>query len=765
MQDIKEILDFHIYPNLNMPILLNELNPVDKGGYYLLNCPSCGKHESFLYKDSVYINCNRLNQCGISVSIWDYIQQNKGLSNRETLEELAANAGVSLPALKDYNEEKAIESQQKSNILEIALIYFKNLITEDIGSRACEYLLSRGYTIENIMYFQAGHFPSQETLKNYLYGRSVTEEQYQKSGLATSGLGSTHQLALPYRDPVGRLKGFIVRAISPDIEPKYKYTFGLEKDSFFNFNKSNFHKDIIIVEGFLDALHCSAKGIKNVVATGGAIPSRTQIDNAVKYGVKSFTLALDSDEAGRKATARTVDLLQQRKIPCYVVSLPLAIKDPDEFIIKKGINEFNALLRNAESSIKWKIDYIYLNQDLSTDKGIRDAKDESIEFALSLHDSLDIKNSLNIIAKNLGLSPIQLDKEFSDYLKQKARGASIENYRKLSSELQKLLHANKLDAIRPLLEDNLRYISSIQADTLIDSYTFDDFLDEIKRTPEGLLTGYSKIDDFITIKSGTLTIVAGRPRHGKTTFMLNILLNFLNKYPEKTFIFFSYEEAKKDVLVKILTLISGEIINKMQNIKNIEYYMRGRLNNLVKIPRDKIESGVRILKSYFKNSQFKIIDSPLYVNELTDTLTYLKSRYDIGAVFIDYIQKIKIKGKYQSRQIEIQKVSEQILEISKSLSLPIILGAQFNREALTKGRPRLENLRESGDIENDANTILGVYNESVENQDPGNNEFNDPVSFEVIILKNRNGRSNETIRLMFDRPLLQIYEEKTNDMF
>lgn len=76
------------------------------------------------------------------------------------------------------------------------------------------------------------------------------------------------------------------------------------------------------------------------------------------------------------------------------------------------------------------------------------------------------------------------------------------------------------------------------------------------------------------------------------------------------------------------------------------------------------------------------------------------------------------------------------------------MGAQFNRDSMNKVEPRLENLRESGDIENDANTILGLFNESVEKAEDGE-KIKDPVDLEVSILKNRNGISNETITLTF----------------
>ena len=92
----------------------------------------------------------------------------------------------------------------------------------------------------------------------------------------------------------------------------------------------------------------------------------------------------------------------------------------------------------------------------------------------------------------------------------------------------------------------------------------------------------------------------------------------------------------------------------------------------------------------------------------------LKERGKIGAIFIDYIQKIKFKGKSSTRQLELQKISETILETAKFNSVPIILGAQFGRGNTKQEVLRLDNLREAGDIENDAKLFLGIWNEAKE---------------------------------------------------
>ena len=149
------------------------------------------------------------------------------------------------------------------------------------------------------------------------------------------------------------------------------------------------------------------------------------------------------------------------------------------------------------------------------------------------------------------------------------------------------------------------------------------------------------------------------------------------------------------------------------------------------------------------------------MDDLSKVIASLKERGKIGAIFIDYIQKIKFKGKSSTRQLELQKISETILETAKFNSVPIILGAQFGRGNTKQEVLRLDNLREAGDIENDAKLVLGIWNDAKEKSDSkGESLMSRTVDLDFVVLKNRNGPSNQTISLVFDRPLSTLKEKK-----
>ena len=162
MTDIREVLN-EIYPRLNREQLLSELKPERHGSYYLLTCPKCNKKEAYIYDNKIHINCNRQNNCSYSQSLWDYVQERNGLSNQETLIELAKLADVNLPENDlrsgNYSDEKYQESREQANLLEKAFNYMKMLLWEEQGTSVLKYLIERGYTQEEIKNMELSFYP------------------------------------------------------------------------------------------------------------------------------------------------------------------------------------------------------------------------------------------------------------------------------------------------------------------------------------------------------------------------------------------------------------------------------------------------------------------------------------------------------------------------------------------------------------------------------------------------------------------------------
>lgn len=290
---------------------------------------------------------------------------------------------------------------------------------------------------------------------------------------------------------------------------------------------------------------------------------------------------------------------------------------------------------------------------------------------------------------------------------------------------------------------------------IVQPYTLDDLQNELKATREGLKTGYDALDEMVRIPTAAITLIAGRPSHGKTTLMLNLFINLIKQYPDLHFYFFSYEETRPQIAVKIINILSGWIFNEAKNLLQLEGYLKSTDTSF-----GMVEKGKNEYQRLVESGRLRIIGHPYDVNELATQISYLKDMAPVGAVFIDYIQKIKNRGKFGTRQLELASTSNIILETAKLYCLPIVMGAQLGRDKDSRDKVKLDNLREAGDLENDANLVLGIYNQSMQKaQDETTQLTTRHVEITVTPLKNRNGPVNIPVTLDFDRPLLKIKDK------
>lgn len=350
--------------------------------------------------------------------------------------------------------------------------------------------------------------------------------------------------------------------------------------------------------------------------------------------------------------------------------------------------------------------------------------------------------------------------EYLDVLKTKMKLRKLLDTAK-SIEASALKGDIDADLLVKQYRESLDRLADLDEGILVPSpYTYKNLLTDLSQTREGLKTGYPSLDEIIEIPQGAITLVAGRPSHGKTITQLNLLVKMIKRYPQLHFYFFSYEEPKSQILLKILNILAEDTINEYHNLSNIEGYLRGGHTG-----RAKLDAAASELQALTESGRLVISDHSYYVDDLSLVISKLKKRLGdkLGVVFIDYIQKIKIKYKYPTRQLELQKISSEILETAKSHSLPIVLGAQLGRGTGKKEVLRLDNLREAGDIENDAKLVLGIWNQAKDEADSKDEmQKGRKVDLEFVVLKNRNGPSNQSVFLEFDKPL-SILREKTQE--
>ena len=251
----------------------------------------------------------------------------------------------------------------------------------------------------------------------------------------------------------------------------------------------------------------------------------------------------------------------------------------------------------------------------------------------------------------------------------------------------------------------------------------------------GLPTGFIELDRFTAgLHKGDLVIVAGRPAMGKTSFAMNIAENAgINlKMPVAVF---SMEMPSEQLAKRMISSIGRIDAQKMRRARfedsDWQHYTEtvARMNKL----------------------PFFIDDTPgLTVNELRARARRLSKRVGhLALIVVDYLQLMSgstRNGSSDNRAAEIAEISRGLKSLAKEMEVPVIALSQLNRgvDARTDHRPVMSDLRESGSIEQDADTILFIYRDEVYNKDSP-----DKAVAEVIIGKQRSGPTG-TVRLRFD---------------
>jgi DNA primase len=681
-----------IYERLDIQSALPELEPKRTGLAYTLKCPQCEKKRAFIYESGHVITCNRRNDCGYSSSLWDYVATRNNLTTpQQILQALSELAGYTLPPLSEDAMEALKSSQIQQTRLETAQALLTSRLFSTEAKKERDYLNGRGYSDDDIRVMGLGAIPPKSALDAMLadaFVNNVNIVNTKISELAVTGYGTTHTLSIPYRNKRGQLIGWSVRSTS-GADPKYKYSQGMDTGSeLYNLDQVRGLKNLVLVEAPLDALIATARGIFGVVACGRNKPTTKQLDDIKELGVTSVTLALDSDEAGQKGTEETLYALAERGIRGYVASYPKGVKDLDEAIKKGGAEAAQELIDTAQAGYSYLIQCLHSKQskhEKITDREQRELLDTLIDLDARLNDDLASKAVTTYLTDTLGLAPDIIRQALQENRATKAKAMRERGYQTLQNKAGQLAQAGKYDDLEELYQDTLPSLRAKNVNTIIEPYTSDHFISDLQQRRQGYLTGFTKLDEYATIPAEALTIVAGRPSHGKTTVMLNMLYNLVRTNPDESFYYFSYEETRSQLALKLITIMSGVQLDQYKNTQKIEeYFKTGRLDagyakGLTEAAaKNKLDQARAEYDDLITNGRLWIIDEPLLVTDLTSTIESLAdNQHRVGAVFIDYIQKIKSKYNAPTRQVELQKISGELLDTAKRSGVALVLGAQL----------------------------------------------------------------------------------------
>ena len=263
-----------------------------------------------------------------------------------------------------------------------------------------------------------------------------------------------------------------------------------------------------------------------------------------------------------------------------------------------------------------------------------------------------------------------------------------------------------------------------------------------KKTIGGIPTGFSKIDALIFgLDSPSLNVIASRPGMGKTAFILSMVHNMAIEFDISVAIF-SLGCSSQQIIRRMISTETGISTGKLRK-GNLEHHEWEILNVKTK----------------------KLLNAPIYIDdsselsikELISKAESFVTEKNVKVIFIDYIQLLNIgKTNRQNREEELSIIIKQLKFLSKKLHIPIVITSQLSRQLETRGgskRPLLNDIRDSGAIEDDADIVSFLYRPEYYGLTEWDDEERTPCEdqAELIILKNGIDGRIGNVRLEFNQ--------------
>jgi DNA primase len=332
--------------------------------------------------------------CGVGGNVITFVQKIERLEFIEALKFLADRAGIEVTDIKNEQQLKKLDLYKALYRInqETARFFYSNL---NKSKAPMQYLKGRGLNDNTLKSFGLGYALNEwNSLMNYLRQKGFSQELMQKAGLIAKSEKSSgyydkfrNRIMFPIIDLKGNVIAFGGRVLD-DSKPKYlnspETPIFNKGDNIYGLNfvkKQQNIENIIVVEGYMDAIALHQYGITNAVASLGTAFTENQAKLLKRFS-NEIIIAYDADIAGQSATLKGLAVLEKEGCNVGVITIPSG-KDPDEFVRKEGVEAFRDRIKKNVSLIEYKIDNA--KKGLNIDN-IQDRIKFTKEFSLILKD-------------------------------------------------------------------------------------------------------------------------------------------------------------------------------------------------------------------------------------------------------------------------------------------------------------------------------------------------------------------------------------------
>lgn len=289
---------------------------------------------------------------------------------------------------------------------------------------------------------------------------------------------------------------------------------------------------------------------------------------------------------------------------------------------------------------------------------------------------------------------------------------------------------NTLDqSLKSVINYKVERVGSIHTELIKESIRVLD-----SKENSGVPTGLRRVDNVTNgFQKSDLIILAGRPSMGKTASAISMII---------------HPCIKKNIPVAVFSLemSASQVVGRIQS-----YLSEVNVSKIVKkqLSIDEIDVISRKAKPLETAPLFIDDTANISVLELKGKCRKLVKEQGVQMIIIDYLQLMRSGMKTQSREQEIAEISRGLKIIAKELNVPVIALSQLSRNVEQRGgdkKPNLSDLRESGQIEQDADMVLFCYRPEYYGLTEtmiGDREFSAQGLFVLIVAKHRNGELGE----------------------
>ncbi len=530
-----------------------------------------------------------------------YMEQNNIGDRIEAIKAISEIVGIAHMIPEGEGSQKWEEERKRREQLALSLDRQRRALFDESNPEAkavLDYLTEkRGYSIEFIKEIGVGYLSPDEA--KFLL---------ENCNIKTNWNVSHFPLSIPYFYK-GNVIGFKCRYITAEAKEKYgnqkyrnallewvemnKAPFGMIPSNLSHLNKK---EQVIVMEGELDALHATALGLSNVIATSGNKIVPEQAEAIRKNGYKNVVILLDADEAGQQFTGESIKCIDEAGLNSFTATIPDA-KDADEYLKSHTIGELKEIIDKAVFGGLWlykkevekfyqspqteteffkfidsfigiaskyrepykrEILYTYLRNDFqdnieAIEKGIRESTEKRVKEA---EDGDETKAALDTL-KEASASIIEGKKEkgkleeldtFQDALNIIGKGEeklnAINTLRSLSPSV--ISRAGKGETLEDIgkLKKAVRTLQKSEQEEGFSSMlkdNTDELYSSYKDTPEALHTkfelyhkeGSYEVPYKLSFPSGVLSIIGAQTNHGKSKILQTLALDAIESMEEE----------------------------------------------------------------------------------------------------------------------------------------------------------------------------------------------------------------------------------------